>query len=383
MADGDRATGDSEPIDSAPVTPVTVSLAERVPPGLVFRWAVAGTAGVLLVLLAVYGIYTVRGILVLVLVGLFVAVSLDPAVRWLVSRGVRRSFAVSLVVLALVALFGVFLWSIVPPMVEQGGNLFSDLPGYLRTLSDESRAVREITDRYHLTEKLASLAADLPGRLAGGAVGFVQRLFGTLASTLTVLVLAIYFMADMPRIQRGVVGLFPPRRRARVAEIVSVVVDKVGQYMIGNIVISLFAGAATYVCLRLVGVPFALPLAVTVALTDLIPMIGATLGAVIVVSISVFTVGIWPQAIVVLLFFIAYQQVENYLIAPRVMRNAVDLSAVAVLLVALIGGTILGLVGAVMAIPIAAAVKVVMSPKLATTHEPSQDAAPTIPEATD
>src|SRR5262249_38700757 len=118
-------------------------------------------------------------------------------------------------------------------------------------------------------------------------------------------------------------------------------------------------------CLRLVGVPFALPLAVTVAIADLIPLIGATLGAVICLVVSVLTVSIWPATVIVLLFFIAYQQLENYLIAPRVMRSRVDLSAVAVLLVALTGGALLGLVGAVMAIPVAATVKVVMSPRIA------------------
>jgi predicted PurR-regulated permease PerM len=351
--------------------PAVVPVTERVPLAQVFRWAVVGTAGVLVVLLVAYAFYAARGILVLVLIGLFVAVSLDPAVRWLIRRGLRRSVAVAVVVLVLVALFSLFLWSLVPPVVEQGGKLFGDLPGYLGRLSDRSRAVREIADRYHLTERLTSLVASLPGRLAGGAFGYLQRFLGTLASTLTVLVLSTYFMVDMPRLQRGLVELFPPRRRARVAEIADVVVDKVGGYMIGNILISLFAGASSLVCLELVGVPYALPLAVTVAIADLIPMIGATLGAVICVIVSVFTVGIWPRSVIVLLFFIAYQQLENYVISPRVMRNTVDLPAVAVLLAALIGGTMLGLVGAVMAIPIAASVRVVMSRMVATMHEPA------------
>ncbi|HEY3259658.1 MAG TPA: AI-2E family transporter [Pseudonocardiaceae bacterium] len=345
-------------------------MADRVPPGLVFRWAAAGTAGAIIVLLAAYGLYIVRGILVLVLIALFAAISLDPAVRWLVARGVRRPFAVTIVLLVLVSLFAVFVWSIVPPVVEQGSNLVDDLPGYLARLSDESKGVREITDRYQLTDRLSALAAELPGRLAGGAVGFVQGFLGALASSLTVLALATYFMADMPRLRRGLVRRFPPRWRPRVAEIVDVVVDKVGGYMIGNIIISLVAGVSTFLCLELVGVPFALPLAVTVAAADLIPMIGATLGAVICVVVAVFTVDVWPVAVIVLLFFLAYQQLENYLIAPRVMRNTMDLSAIAVLLVALIGGSVLGLVGAVMAIPIAATVKVVMFQTAATRHEP-------------
>jgi predicted PurR-regulated permease PerM len=373
MAGDDRETGaGDEPVGAAGTDKAAafVTIAERVPPGLVFRWAAAATLGVLVVLLVAYGLYLVRGILVLVLIALFVAISLDPAVRWLIRRGVRHSFAVTIVIMIVLALFGVFIWSIVPPMVDQGGKLFADLPGYLRKLSAESRTVREVTDRYNLTDRLTALVASLPTKLAGGAVGFVQRFLGALAATLTVLVLTIYFMADMPRMRRGLVRLFPHRRRPRVAEIVNVVVDKVGGYMIGNIIISLFAGVSTFLCLELVRVPFALPLAMTVAITDLIPMIGATLGAAICVLVSVLTVHIWPASVVVLLFFILYQQVENYLIAPRVLRNTVDLSSVAVLLVALIGGSVLGVVGAIMAIPIAAAVKVLVSPAIATMHQP-------------
>src|SRR5947207_1250051 len=208
MAGGDQQAGhgreagvEDEPGGGAGTDETTpaVSVADRVPPGLVFRWAAAGTAGMLVVLLVAYGFYLVRGILVLVLIALFVAISLDPAVRWLVARGVRRSFAITIVVLLFVALFAVFVWSVVPPMVEQGGKLFADLPGYLRRLSEESRPGREATDRYHLTDRLSALVADLPARLAGGAAGFVQKFLGAFASAVTVPVLSTYFLPQMPR----------------------------------------------------------------------------------------------------------------------------------------------------------------------------------------
>jgi len=370
QGDGDEPDGDARQTEP----PALVPMIERVPPALVFRWAAAGALGALLVVLVAYGAYVIRGLLVLVLVALFVAVSLEPVVRWLVKRGLRRSIAVLVIVVVLVALTAVFIWSIVPPLVGQGGRFIDDLPSYLRRLSTQSKAVREVTDRYHLTARLTSLLADLPGRLAGGAIGQLRRFLSVLASTLTVLVLSIYFMAALPRIQRGVIMLFPHKRRGRATEIVDVVVAKVGGYMIGNIIISLVAGVSTFICLEIVRVPFAVPLAVTVALTDLIPMIGATLGAVICVVAAVFTVGIWPRSVIVLLFFIGYQQLENYLIAPRVIRNTVDLSAVVVLLAALAGGAVLGLIGAIMAIPVTAAVKVAMSPAIAAKRgPPSQD----------
>ena len=256
----------------------STSLAERVPFGLVLRWAVAATIGVVGVLLAAYGLYVVRTILVLVLIALFLAISLEPVVRWLTRRGLRRPIAVTLVIVVVLVLIGLFVWSIVPPIVTQGDRLLGDLPGYLRTLSERYDGVREVTDRYNLTDRLNAVVAGAPAALAGGFFGFVQWFLGTIAAAGTVLVLMTYFMAAMPRLQHGVVRLFPPQRRERVSQIVEVVTEKVGGYMIGNIIISLLAGAASFVCLQLVGVPFALPLAVVVAIADLIPMIGATLG---------------------------------------------------------------------------------------------------------
>jgi predicted PurR-regulated permease PerM len=134
--------------------------------------------------------------------------------------------------------------------------------------------------------------------------------------------------------------------------------------MIGNLLISLAAGLATFAVLQALGVPFAVPLAFVVALFDLIPMIGATLGAVAGVLATLLTTELWPTTVIVAIFFVAYQQLENYVIAPRIFRHAVSLSAAAVLLAGLIGGTVLGLVGALMAIPVAAGLKVVLSEQL-------------------
>jgi predicted PurR-regulated permease PerM len=149
---------------------------------------------------------------------------------------------------------------------------------------------------------------------------------------------------------------------------VDLVVDKVGGYMIGNIIISLIAGLASFVAFSLLGVPFAVPLAFLVALCDLIPMIGATLGAVIGVTVALFSTQLFPTTVLVAAFFLAYQQLENYLIAPRVLRTTVELGAAAVLIAGLIGATVLGLIGALMAIPVAAAFNVLLNERLA-AHE--------------
>jgi predicted PurR-regulated permease PerM len=151
-------------------------------------------------------------------------------------------------------------------------------------------------------------------------------------------------------------------------------VDKVGSYMIGNLLISLAAGLASFAVLAALGVPFAVPLAFAVALCDLIPMIGATLGAVICVLAALLTTDLWPTTVIVAIFFVVYQQVENYFIAPRILRSTISLSAPAVLLSGLIGGTVLGLIGALMAIPVAAGLKVVLGERLQARDSADTDA---------
>jgi predicted PurR-regulated permease PerM len=337
---------------------------DRVRPADLFRSGALVSLGAASTVIALYALYTVRAILVRILIALFIAVSLDPAVRWLTRRGVRRGWAVTLIFLLALAFAAAFLLSVIPPLVTQGRNLADDLPGYLGRLQDRSSQFRQLNDRYNISDQLQGLVGTLPGRLGSGLLGFTGRVFGAVFNTLTVLVFTIYFMADMPRIRHGVVRLFPVERRPRVQRIVDLVVDKVGGYMIGNIIISVIAGVASLIVFSVLGVPFPVPLAFLVAICDLIPMIGATLGAVIGITVTLFAAGLWPKTVLVAAFFIAYQQLENYLIAPRVLKTTVELGAAAVLIAGLIGATVLGLVGALMAIPVAAAFNVLLNERL-------------------
>jgi predicted PurR-regulated permease PerM len=348
---------------------------DRLRPGLLFRWGALFSLGAATTVIGLYAIYTVRAILVRVLIALFIAVSLDPAVRLLARRGVRRGVAVTLIFLLAAALAAGFLISVIPPLVDQFRNLVDDLPGYLARLQARSAQFRRLNDRFNVTDQLQGLVGTLPSRLGTGLLGFTSRVFGAVFNSLTVLVFTIYFMADMPRIRSGVVRLFPVDRRPRARQVVDLVVDKVGGYMIGNIIISIIAGVASLLAFSLLGVPFPVPLAFVIAICDLIPMIGATLGAVIGVTVALFTTDLWPTTVLVAAFFVAYQQLENYLIAPRVLKTTVELGAAAVLIAGLIGATVLGLVGALMAIPVAAAVNVLLNERLL-AHETAAGASP-------
>ena len=356
-----------------PESPPGASGGGDVRPITMFRWGLYVSLGVLAVLTAGAAVYTTRAVLVRVLIALFIAVSLDPAVRMLTRRGMRRGLAVLVIFLVTGGLVTAFLVSVIPAMIHQFQALVHDFPGYFASLQERSARFRLLSDRFHLTSKIQGLIADLPGRLGSGLLGYTRRLFGALASALTVAVLAVYFMTDLPRLRHGLRKLFPKAHRARFGRIADVMVDKVGDYMIGNLLISLAAGLASFAVFAALGVPFAVPLAFVVAVCDLIPMIGATLGAVICVLAALLTTEVWPTTVIVAIFFVAYQQLENYLIAPRILRHTVSMSAAAVLLAALIGGTILGLVGALMAIPIAAALKVVLAERLHARDAASAD----------
>src|SRR4029077_9950564 len=333
-------------------------------PGQMFRWGVYVSLGVLAVLAAAAAVYTTRAVLVRVLIALFIAVSLDPAVRALTRRGMRRSVAVLVIFLIACGLVAALLVSVIPAMVHQFQALVHDFPGYIASLSDRSARFRQLTDRYHVTSKIQELIASLPGRLGGGALGFTRRLFGALFDTLTVIVFAIYFMVDMPRLRQNAIRLFPKAQRAQAGRVADVMVDKVGSYTVGNLLISLVAGLASFALFAILGVPVSAPLAFVVAVCGFIPTIGATLGPVICVLAALLTTELWPTTVIVAIFFVVYQQVENYWIAPRILHSTVSLSAPAVLLSGLIGGTVLGLIGALMAIPIAAGLKVVLGERL-------------------
>jgi predicted PurR-regulated permease PerM len=354
---------------------------DRLRPAVLFRWGALVSLGAASTVIGLYALYTVRAILVRILIALFIAVSLDPAVRWLTRRGMRRGWAVTLIFLLASAFAAGFLISVIPPMVTQFRNLVDDLPDYLGRLQARSAQFRELDDRYNISDQLQGMVGTLPSRLGTGLLGFTGRVFGAVFNTLTVLVFTIYFMADMPRIRHGVVRLFPVERRPRAHQVVDLVVDKVGGYMIGNIIISIIAGIASLLAFTLLGVPFPVPLAFVVAICDLIPMIGATLGAVIGVTVALFSTDIWPTTVLVAAFFVAYQQLENYLIAPRVLKTTVELGAAAVLIAGLIGAAVLGLVGALMAIPVAAAFNVLLNERLIAHETAAGVALPNAAEA--
>ncbi len=322
----------------------------------IFKIVVVGAAA----LLFVYCIYLVRSLLMLVFVAAFLAVGMDPAVRRLQAWGLRRGHAVALILLGIVAFLAGFVAAVVPPLVSQVTEFAQDLPAYVQDLAESNERLEEYVSDQGIAERLRNATENIPSQIGGSfgtVVGVAGSVLATIFNTLTVLVLTVYFSLSLARIREGSLKLIPKSKRERVQSIVDPVLVKIGSYIAGNVVISVIAGVTSFVFLTIVGVPFPVALALWVAIADLIPLVGASLGAVPAVIVAFFVS--LPVGIATLAFFVFYQQIENYLIAPRVMTKAVDLSPAAVLVSALTGAALLGVPGVLMAIPAAAAIKLV------------------------
>ncbi|WP_432900166.1 AI-2E family transporter [Micromonospora matsumotoense] len=317
-----------------------------------------GALGVLLAYTVFLGIRNAGGILVLVVIALFLAVGLNPAVVRLRRWGLPHGLAVTVVVLTLLLLIIAGLVALVPPVVTQTGQFIDQLPSYVEELR-RNRTVNDLVVRYDVMQRVQEFAnADTVGRALGGVLGGAQLIFGTIFRVLTVLVLTIYFLAYFDKLRDLGYALVPRSRRQRVSLIGDEILTKVGAYMVGALSIAVLAGATTFVFALVVELPYPFALAVVVAVTDLIPQIGATLGAVIV-SLVGFATGL-PVGIACVVFFVLYQQVENYLIYPKIMRRSVEVNEVAALLAALLGVALMGVVGALIAIPVVAAFQLIL-----------------------
>ena len=272
-----------------------------------------------------------------------------------------RWLAILLVYLSIAAgIFGIGLL-IVPPLVNGVEDLSADLPGYVDDLRN-NETFRDYDDRYQITEKLTEQAEQLPTQL-GDAAGTLRDVtvgvFTRFVQLFSILVITFFLVKDGRRLLEFLYRQLPPERARRLRTIADDVSDAIAGYVFGNFVISILAGLVTYVTLRILDVPFALPLAILFGFFDLIPLVGATLGGIlvgIVVAFVDFPVGLIIWAAVLIL----YQQVENNLIQPLVYGRAVQLHPLIVIVAILIGAALLGVLGALVAIPAAAAMQAVV-----------------------
>ena len=314
--------------------------------------------GLLLVYLSYLAVSSIWSILVLVIVAGFFAIGLNPAVARLQSVGLPRGLAISIVVLAAALVGCGGLTAVVPPVVNETRDFIAAVPGYVEELQ-RSRWLQEANDQFDILGRLQdALTADNVNAAAQRLLGFATVIFGQIFNILTVIILTLYFLVAFERLKEGAYRLIPASRRDRARQLGDAILEKVGGYMVGALLIALLAGLSSLVFMLIVDIPYPFALAVVIAICDLIPQVGATLGAAIV-SLVALTVSV-PVAVATLVFFVLYQQLENWVIYPRVMRRTTQISDLAAILGVLIGASLLGVVGVLIAIPATAAIQLIV-----------------------
>jgi predicted PurR-regulated permease PerM len=301
-----------------------------------------------------------RHILSWIFIALFLALALNPAVDRLERRFGRRGAATGVVfILALVAV-ALIGWLFIPVLVDQVNNFAHKVPDYLDDITKGRGRLGFLQEKYHLVDKARNALREggtskLFG-LSGTALAVAKGVITVVLATLTIIFLTFFMLLEGPNWVERTYSLMKPEPRRRWQAVGHDIYRTVGGYVTGNLLISLIAGTLTAIVLAIMGVPFAIALGLVVGILDLIPLAGATIAAIIVGAVA-FLHSI-PAGIVVVAFFIVYQQVENHLLQPLVYGRTVQLSPLAVLISVLIGAELAGVLGALAAIPVAGALQV-------------------------
>ena len=322
-------------------------------------------AVVALVLVGLYLAYLLRKPLTWIVIGGFIAIAVSGPIRWLQHRGLPRGLAIAAVYLGLIltpVLVGAVL---VPPIVTEANNLAERVPEYaadVQSFVRDNERLRELEQDYDITGQLQEQAAKLPEKL-GGAAGVLSDiglgLVNSLFATITILILSVFMVGSGGRWLQRMIGRQPSEQQPMLRRTAESIGAAVGAYCAGALGQAVIAGVTAFIVLSILGVPYAAALALIVALLDLVPLVGATLGAVVVGVVTLFS-DFPTDTIIWAAWSVAYQQIENTVIQPRIQAKAVQVAPFAVLVAVLFGSTLFGVLGALLAIPFAAAIQITM-----------------------
>jgi predicted PurR-regulated permease PerM len=317
---------------------------------------------VVAVAVGLYLIYLLRKPLTWIFIAGFLAIALAGPVNWL-QRRLPRGLSIALVYLGLIVAPVLLMGVLVPPIVTQANNLVDNLPKYAADFSDfvtSNHTLHRLQTDYNITGKLEEQAAKLPAKL-GDAAGVLSSiglgLVNSIFSAVTILILSVFLMGAGPRWLEAWASRHDEATAEWWRRLFGRIGNAVGNYVAGALLQATIAGISSWIVLMILGVPYALPLAVIIFLLDLVPLVGATLGAIAVGIVTVFS-GFPVDTIVWAVWAILYQQIENNVIQPRIQSRAVQLEPLIVLISVLFGSTLFGVLGALLAIPVAAAIQI-------------------------
>ncbi len=308
-----------------------------------------------------YLLYLVRSVLGLLCIAIFLSVALGPAVDNFRKLKLPRAAAILATFIAMfLAIFLIGL-IVVPPIVNEVEAFADDVPSYIDDIRS-NETLREYDDKYDITQKLEEQASSLPSRL-GDAAGALQAVtvgvFSTILQLVTVLTITFFLLLDGGRIVNFILTQVRSSHQERVRQVAADIYGATGGYVAGALALATAAGVSTYIILSILDVPFAVPLAVLMAFFDLIPLVGSTIGGVLVALVTLFA-DFPGDTLVWVAFVLIYQQIENSVFQPVVYRRTVNLHPLAVITAILVGSSLLGVLGALVAIPIAAAIQIAL-----------------------
>jgi predicted PurR-regulated permease PerM len=325
-----------------------------------FRVALGLLAAALLALVVV----NLSDVLLSVFIAAFVALGLDPLIRWFERRGMSRGSAIVTVLILFIAVVVGIVWILIPPVVEQATSLITNLPGQIRGLEDSGWFEQANETTNGLAGTLATGIGDILSdpntwaTIGGGALAFGASILNAVSTGFFVVVLSIYFIATLDSSKRAIYTLVAASDRAVVVPLAEKIMQSIGKYLSGMVVLAFLNALYSTILLVLTGNPYALILGVIALFVTLIPLIGTVLTTVLMTVVSLFVSP--TAALIVFIAMLIYMQVEAYILTPRVMGKAVQVPGTIVLISALAGGTLLGLLGALVAIPISAGILLIL-----------------------
>ncbi|HEX3828714.1 MAG TPA: AI-2E family transporter [Sporichthyaceae bacterium] len=324
-----------------------------------YRWGLLASLGAFTGYALFLAVGQARSELLLIAVALVLALGLDPLVVRLSRFGLSRPWAVTVVALTGLAALAAFLAWVVPTLTEQATAFVHHVPDYQRRLQDQNSWLGRLNSRYHVLDDLRSTVQRGGGAaVAGGVFGVGKVAISAAAGSVLLIVLTLYFLAGLPELKLLVRRLTPAAHRDRAHALTEAVCERVGGYVLGNFLTSVIAGAGTALWALVFGLPDPLLLAVVIGILDLIPIVGSTVGGALAALLGL-TVSV-PVALGTAGFYVAYRVLEDYLITPRVMGRTVQVNGLVTVVSLMIGGALLGIVGALLAIPVAATIKLLL-----------------------
>jgi predicted PurR-regulated permease PerM len=321
------------------------------------------TAGALIAFTLLQALASASAVFILIIISLFLAAGLNPAVLFFQNRGLKRGASVG-AVMGLVLLFvAAFIAIAAPPLIDQGNQLVNNAPQLVRDLNNNA-FINDLNNRYgvidSLQTKIDSVIKD--GQFAitafGGVIGVGKAVVSGLVSTLTILVLTLYFLASLPQVVQISLRFVPATRRDRVSKLTNAIIARVGSFVGGQGLIAILAALFILIMGLIIGMPYPAPLAMVVLVCGFIPLVGHFIGMSIVTLVSLTKSP--TTALVALGSYIVYVQIENYVITPKIMRKSLAIPGLVTIIAALLGTSLLGLIGGLLAVPIAAAVLLII-----------------------